>query len=248
MLNKIGKYLLVGGLVVIAIIIVISIWFGSYFESLPQFLFIIILLTAIIAFSLSFSFIYYNSDTPKRKKAITVLSIISSIILLFGMYSKFMHWVGASAEVILSIFLFCFGCLPLIIKGRYQKRKLILSNTSLIWSFTDLFAILFLFFGALFKFMHWPGWYYLTVFGIIFLVISIFGWNISFKKEVTLKLKAEEELKETLKNLEEKNRLIEEKQKEILDSIKYAKRIQNAHLPNEGYLNRTLNRLNKDKA
>lgn len=243
MLNKIGKYLLVGSLVVIAIIIVISIWFESYFENLPQFIFIITLLTAIIAFCISFSFIYYNAVIQKQKRAIVVLSIISSIILLFGMYSKFMRWAGASAEAIGSIFLFCFGCLPLIIKGRYQKRKLILSNTSLVWSFTDLFAILFLCLGALFKFMHWPGWQALTPLGILFLIISIFGWNISFKKEVTLKLQAEQKLKETLKNLEEKNKLIEEKQKEILDSIKYAKRIQNAHLPNEKFISKTLKRL-----
>ncbi len=38
--------------------------------------------------------------------------------------------------------------------------------------------------------------------------------------------------------------VIEEKQKEILDSIHYAKRIQNALLPSEKYIDRNLNKLN----
>ena len=243
MLKKIGKYLLVVSSVVLLLFIVTVICLTSLFDGPLEPIGIIILLLSIITFCISFSFIYFNSDVKKRKKAITVLSIISSIILLFGMFSKQMRWAGASAEAIISIFLFCFGCLPLIVKRRYEKRKQILSSTSLVWSFTDLFAILFLCLGALFKFMHWPGWQILVPAGIVFLVVSIFGWNISFKKEVTLKLQAEEKLKQTLKNLEEKNKEIEEKQKEILDSIRYAKCIQQAHLPNEQIIFKTIKRL-----
>jgi hypothetical protein len=40
--------------------------------------------------------------------------------------------------------------------------------------------------------------------------------------------------------LEEKNTLIERKQKEILDSIHYAKRIQSALMPSEKYISRKL--------
>lgn len=36
---------------------------------------------------------------------------------------------------------------------------------------------------------------------------------------------------------------VEEKQKEILDSIRYAKRIQRALLPTEKYIDKSLNRL-----
>ena len=43
----------------------------------------------------------------------------------------------------------------------------------------------------------------------------------------------------------EQKRKIEEKQKEILDSIHYAKRIQDAILPRESYIQKTLNRLMK---
>jgi len=45
------------------------------------------------------------------------------------------------------------------------------------------------------------------------------------------------------KQLAEQKRMIEEKQKEILDSIHYAKRIQNALMPQEKYIARRLDRL-----
>ncbi len=243
MLNKIGKHLLIGGLFVIVSLTVSSIWFEAFFESLPQVFFLMILLSSVIASCISPSFIYYNSEIKKRKKVITVLSITSSIVLLIGIFSKIMHWTGASAEAIISIFLFSFGCLPLIIKGRYENRKSLLSNVSIILNIIDLSAILCLCLGALFKFMHWAGWLFLTIPGFILLVTSIISWNVSFRKEVKLKLLAQDKLKQTLKNLEEKNKVIEEKQMEILDSIKYAKRIQNAHLPNEKFIAKTLKRL-----
>jgi tetratricopeptide (TPR) repeat protein len=44
----------------------------------------------------------------------------------------------------------------------------------------------------------------------------------------------------------EQKRLVDEKQKEILDSIHYAKRIQASLLPNEKYIERNLNKLQKD--
>ena len=47
--------------------------------------------------------------------------------------------------------------------------------------------------------------------------------------------------------LEQKNKEIEHKQKEILDSIHYAKRIQTALLPHEKYIERKLDQLNKSK-
>jgi cell division protein FtsB len=39
--------------------------------------------------------------------------------------------------------------------------------------------------------------------------------------------------------------MLEQKQKEILDSIQYAKRIQSSILPNENYISRSIKKLNK---
>jgi hypothetical protein len=51
------------------------------------------------------------------------------------------------------------------------------------------------------------------------------------------------------KNIEiaKQKQKVEEKQKEILDSIRYAKRIQDAMLPRESHIDKTLKRLMKDK-
>ncbi len=49
------------------------------------------------------------------------------------------------------------------------------------------------------------------------------------------------------KIITEQKHLVEEKQKEILDSIHYAKRIQTSLLTNEKYINKTLNRLINEK-
>lgn len=49
------------------------------------------------------------------------------------------------------------------------------------------------------------------------------------------------------KDLEEKNDLITEKNKEITDSIKYAKRIQTALLPSDKYIEKHLNNPKKEK-
>ncbi len=45
--------------------------------------------------------------------------------------------------------------------------------------------------------------------------------------------------------IEEQKNMVEEKQKEILDSIHYAKRIQYSLLPTDKYIERNLNRLKK---
>ena len=70
------------------------------------------------------------------------------------------------------------------------------------------------------------------------LIIILFFSGLLFKK-----------FKETKKQkqiIEEKAAEVSAKQKEILDSIHYAKRIQTALLPNEKYVERNLNELNKN--
>ncbi len=49
------------------------------------------------------------------------------------------------------------------------------------------------------------------------------------------------------KLITQQKHLVDEKQKEILDSIRYAKRIQTAVMTNENYIGKTLNKLQKDQ-
>ena len=234
-LNKIGKYVLV----ITALAFVASILFMIFFESPEGWLEIVMLsltLVSYILLSASFSLIFYNSAILKRKKATKIIVIISVSIFAIGWFFKFMHWPGAAIAMIISSFLFSFGGLPLIMKSRYEKRKTLVSERTLILSIADMISIVLIVNSLLFKVMHWPGSTYLMMFGAIILVITFVLWNISFRKEVKLRLVAEEKLKDTLKEVEEKHLIIEEKNKEITDSITYAKRIQEAILPSFDFI------------
>ena len=229
-LNRIGKYVLV----ITSIAFVVSLLGMIFFESPEGWMEIVLAALTIISYillSASFSLIFYNSVILKRKKATKVIVIISLSIFAVGWFCKFMHWPGASIAMIISSFLFSFGGLPLIMKSRYEKRKTLVSERTLILSIADMISIVLLVNSLLFKLMHWPGSPYLMIFGATILVVTFVLWSISFRNEVKLRLVAEEKLKETLKEIEEKHLIIEEKNKEITDSITYAKRIQEAILP-----------------
>jgi Na+/melibiose symporter-like transporter len=114
-------------------------------------------------------------------------------------------------------------------KSRYEKRITLVSEKTLVLSIADMISISLIINGLLFKFMHWPAGLQLIQVGIVMLVITFIFWNISFRKEVKLRAIAEEKLKETLNE-------VEEKQKEITDSINYAKRIQEAILPSLDFI------------
>jgi hypothetical protein len=78
---------------------------------------------------------------------------------------------------------------------------------------------------------------------VLILVFSLFiGY--SYRQ----KLKINTELNEKNRVIESQKKQVEEKQKEILDSIQYAKRIQQSLMPSEKYIERNVNKLkNKDK-
>ncbi len=58
--------------------------------------------------------------------------------------------------------------------------------------------------------------------------------------------KTKRELIDKNREIELQKQLIEEKQKEILDSLHYAKRIQTSLLPTDKYIERNLKQLNKN--
>ncbi|MDX2174526.1 MAG: tetratricopeptide repeat protein [Bacteroidota bacterium] len=75
-------------------------------------------------------------------------------------------------------------------------------------------------------------------FSIVFLILCVFLFLIfRSNKQKSLAYRTISLQKQEVEN---KNRIIEEKQKEILDSIHYAKRIQKALLPNETFFTRVL--------
>ena len=80
---------------------------------------------------------------------------------------------------------------------------------------------------------------WIVVFSIIGLLLMI-GLTIASYKNFLQKKRANE-------LLEEKNKTIQDKQNEILASIQYARRIQQALITNEKYIAKTLNRLMNSK-
>ncbi len=67
------------------------------------------------------------------------------------------------------------------------------------------------------------------VVGLVFAFVMY--WNRKLKKEVTRRKEAEEQLQISFEEISAQKMLIEEKNEEVMDSIKYAKRIQQAILP-----------------
>lgn len=73
---------------------------------------------------------------------------------------------------------------------------------------------------------------------VIFIVIFI--WNRKLKKEITLRQAAEAELQESYNEISDQKMIIEMKNDEVLDSIKYAKRLQEAIMPSLETINEQL--------
>jgi hypothetical protein len=70
----------------------------------------------------------------------------------------------------------------------------------------------------------------------ILLIVTLFSFALYRRFKITVKQK---------EIIQEKNREVEEKQKEIIDSITYARRIQSALITSEKYIQKNLERLNK---
>ena len=71
------------------------------------------------------------------------------------------------------------------------------------------------------------------------------GFSVFILRSYRQKKKANEIIAQQKREVELQKGLIEEKQKEIVDSINYAKRIQQAHLPNDKYISKKLGDLKK---
>lgn len=78
------------------------------------------------------------------------------------------------------------------------------------------------------------------------LLLSVLFSMILFNR-LRITRKQKQIIEEQKQEVEVKNSIINEKQKEIIDSIHYAQRIQKAQMPNLNYLNKTLNRLKHTK-
>lgn len=79
----------------------------------------------------------------------------------------------------------------------------------------------------------------------VILAIFIFRGLSKQKKANRIISQQKKEVEDKNLLIQQQHELLEERQKEILDSIKYAKRIQSAQLPTEKYVSKNLDRLKK---
>ena len=71
--------------------------------------------------------------------------------------------------------------------------------------------------------------------------------SVQFTSQIEFARKEAELQKEKHSALQQAYSIIEDKQKEILDSIKYARRIQTSQLPSETVINKNLKRITKNQ-
>jgi serine phosphatase RsbU (regulator of sigma subunit) len=179
----------------------------------------------------------------KRRKKIAFRALMLSIVLvLLGFFCMYFHLPGARVEFILGILIFCFFYGTLAFKNKYEKWKIYTRSKrdAFFLSLFDFLGFGFLLLGFMFKIQYWPLADLMTTIGLIVIVIGMFAWNQKFKREVVFRKQTEDKLKDSFVEIESQHQKLEEKQKEILDSINYAKRIQYALLAHEDLLRQNL--------
>jgi hypothetical protein len=227
--RKLGNYFILQGSILIPLFLILM-FTGKLDENIFNLL--VILLTSILFF-LGFSVRSIFSEDKVRKKNTYWLIGISLSLFSIGFFFKTMHWQGAGVIIILATFMFSLSALPLLVKLRYEKWKSFTSNSihTLLVCLADLLSLMSVSLGILFKLQHWYGSYLLFSFGVVLFILAFFAWNIIFKKSLRKSRESEIKLNDTLQELKSKHEIIEEKNKEITDSINYAKRLQDAILP-----------------
>lgn len=216
MLKKLGIVFIILG----ALLITVAAYFGLIKKNLMPSVQIFMIISGYPLLNLGIAFQYISRPLEKRKKPALVLFVIALFLLGFGSISKyFFHAPGSNIELLTGGYLFCFGFIPIYSKNRFDKWSLYVGSRKLALglTLTDMFSIILVMLGLLFKVMHWPGATLMFTLGGIALAVNFLGWNRILGQQLVLRKKAEERL--------------EVAHEEIMDSIAYAKRIQTAILP-----------------
>lgn len=207
------------GLILITFFVTLLILLIIYHDSFGKELFIVSIVSTCSMIPFGVSLLSINSSTANRKKVKTIYLIFALTLIVFGYLSKKLHFPAGSIELIVGVLWYCFAFAPLELKHKYLKWKPFSKTPfeTIFLSSIDFIGLNFLALGLLFKFQHWPFANDMIKIGALTLTLGLLFWNFKFKKEVVFRKESEDKLKE--------------KNREILDSITYAKRIQSAILP-----------------
>ncbi|MDP1800307.1 MAG: SpoIIE family protein phosphatase [Bacteroidota bacterium] len=199
-----------------------------------NFFYFLISFSSIGLFFLGISFLMFPLPLERRRKFATGLFILTVFLLALYYFFKEHRFPGAAFLAFGIFYVFSFLFLPLHSKNRIEKWKAYTGTWyAYFLTICDLVSLASIFCGILFRVMHWPFGEALINFGIFVLAITLISWNRLFGKEIVLRKAAEDKVKDSFTELKKQHIIIEEKNKEILDSITYAKRLQDAILPSD---------------
>jgi serine phosphatase RsbU (regulator of sigma subunit) len=214
--------------------------------------------------------LFWTQSHEKREKVIFVLNCIWISLLIIAGLLKYFQLPASGILITVVCLILTLSSSPLIFLNKYERWKYYARapKRAMALSLTDLYGKTGLIVGFLFKIMHWPGANDILIFGGVLFILSYLIWSREFQKEVVLRKEAENKLNESLQEItrqkveieeknEELNQLVEEvtaqkeeievqrdianeQKAEIIASITYAKRIQEAVLPANEYINEIL--------
>jgi len=222
-----------------------SMWDLNGEQNLPIPLTVTVMIISCASLFLGPAFVAFPLSDERRKKIAKRSIFVGVFLSALGFFFKIMHWPGAGPQIIFGVLILCFFSGTLTFKINYDKwEKYARSKFDAFFlTLCNFLGIGGLLLGILFKIQHWPLSQLITIIGICTLAIGLLVGNQKFKKEVIFRKETADKLKETLAKVEEQHHILEEKQKEIIDSIKYAQRIQKSLLPTEKYIDASISRL-----
>jgi hypothetical protein len=243
-MKKTGILFTVGGFIVL----VFSVWDLFYKKNLPVPLTVAGLILGVVFTFSGPAFAVFDQSLQKRKRVSVISLIISLLLIALGVFGKYLHLPGANVEILLGGLIMSFFYGTLTFKNKYEKwRSYTRSNRDAFFlSLFDFLGLGLLALGLMFKILRWPLADIMTIIGMSVFAVGVFAWNQKFKKEVIFRKETEDKLKVSLDEIEAQHKTLEEKQKEIIDSITYARRIQSSLLPTEKYIQNNIERLKRE--
>lgn len=204
-------------------------------------------LTGVAAAFTGPAFSLFSIPLIRRQKIARGIFVFSFVLIFIGICCAILHVPGARLEIMFGTLMLSFTYGTLALKNKYDKWKEYTRSRrdAFFLSLFDFLGVGALVLGFLFKIQHWPWAEQLVIIGMIVIAVGTIAWNQKFKKEVVFRKETEDKLKMSLDEIASQHQKLEEKQKEIIDSITYAKRIQNSILPTEKYIDSNLKRLKK---
>jgi len=178
-----------------------------------DYLIITLSLCSLLLYSTGYSLLIFTKTSLTINKISKTVLIQSLVFLSFGVFFKLYHLPYASVIITITAFLLIFIYAPLNFKLKYEKWKLYTRSKrdAFLLCLFDLFGIIIVLFAVLFKFQHWPGAGLLIIVGALIIPVIIFAWNQKFKKEIVFRKQTEDKLNDTLNEVIDQKKLIEEK-------------------------------------